>query len=155
MVLNLNSLSLFFSRQFLIIVTSALLILLSLPPFGLSLFYWIGITLFFYILLIDQTYKLKHIFIFFYLIQFISLIWIVQSFSSGGGGYLILGVILISFLAGFIAFLHLGSIQLIYYFFSREKFITFFIAFKFKYHRIIKRIYHWWVSMEPFCNHLF
>ena len=125
MVLNLNSLSLFFSRQFLIVVITAFLILLSLPPFGLSLFYWVGITFFFYLLLSDQTYKLKHIFIFFYLTQFISLIWIVQSFSSGGWGYLILGVVLISFLAGFIAFLHLGSIQLIYYFFREKNFLAF------------------------------
>ena len=104
MVLNPNSLSLFLSRQFLIIVVSTLLILLSLPPFGLSLSYWIGITLFFYFLLRDQTFKLKYIFIFFYFIQFISLIWIIQSFSSGGRGYLILGVILISFLAGLLHF---------------------------------------------------
>ena len=117
--------SLFLSRQFLTIVISALLILLSLPPFGISLSYWIGVTLFFYIILINRTYKLKHIFIFFYLIQFISLIWIIQSFSSGGGGYLILGVILISFLAGFIAFLHLGSIQLIYYFFRGKNLLSF------------------------------
>ena len=125
MVLNPNSLSLFYSRQFLIIVVSALLILLSLPPFGFSLSYWIGITLFFYFLLRDQTFKLKHIFIFFYFIQFISLIWIIQSFSSGGWGYLILGVILISFLAGFIAFLHLGSIQFIYYFFRGKNLLPF------------------------------
>ena len=125
MVLNPNSLSLFFSRQFLVIVFSALLILLALPPFGLSLSYWIGITLFFYFLLRDQAFKLKHIFIFFYFIQFISLIWIIQSFSSGGWGYLILGIILISFLAGFIAFLHLGSIQFIYYFFREKNVLPF------------------------------
>jgi len=125
MVLNPNSLSLPLSRQFLIIVISALLILLSLPPFGFSLSYWVGITLFFYFLLRNQTFKLKHIFIFFYIIQFISLIWIIQSFSSGGFGYLVLGVILISFLAGFIAFLHLGSIQFIYYFFREKNLLPF------------------------------
>src|SRR5210317_342799 len=146
MVLNPNSLSLFFSRQFLVIVVSALLILLSIPPFGFSLSYWIGISLFFYFLLRNQTFKLKHIFIFFYIIQFISLIWIIQSFSSGGFGYLVLvviliwiiqsfssggfgylvlGVILISFLAGFIAFLHLGSIQFIYYFFREKNILPF------------------------------
>jgi hypothetical protein len=121
-----------------------LLILLSLPPFGFSLSYWIGITLFFYFLLRNQTFKLKHIFIFFYFIQFISLIWIIQSFSSGGWGYLILGVILISFLAGFIAFLHLGSIQFIYYFFREKNLLPFLITFKSKHHRFIKRIYYWW-----------
>jgi len=125
MVLNPNSLPSFISRQFLIIVVSALLILLSLPPFGLSLSYWLGITLFFYFLLRDQTFKLKHTFIFFYFIQFISLIWIIQSFASGGWGYLILGVVLISFLAGFIAFLHLGSIQFIYYFFRGKNLLPF------------------------------
>jgi apolipoprotein N-acyltransferase len=125
MVLNPNSLSSFISRQFLIIVFSALLILLSLPPFGLSISYWLGITLFFYFLLRDQTFKLKHTFIFFYFIQFISLIWIIQSFASGSWGYLILGVVLISFLAGFIAFLHLGSIQFIYYFFRGKNLLPF------------------------------
>jgi apolipoprotein N-acyltransferase len=120
MVLNLNRLSLPLSRQFLIVVVSSFLILLSLPPFGISLFYWVGIILFFYFLIGDQAFHRKHIFIFFYLIQFISLIWIIQSFSSGGWGYLILGVILISFLAGFIAFLNYGSVQLINFFF-REK----------------------------------
>ena len=125
MVLNPNSLYSFISRQFLIIVVSALLVLLSLPPFGFSLSYWLGITLFFYFLLRDQTFKLKHTFIFFYFIQFISLIWIIQSFASGGWGYLILGVVLISFLAGFIAFLHLGSIQFIYYFFRGKNLLPF------------------------------
>ena len=128
MVLNLNSLSFLLSRRFLIVVVSALLILLSLPPFGISLFYWVGITLFFYFLLSDQYFSIKYIFVFFYLIQFISLIWIIQSFSSGGWGYSLLGVILISILSGFIAFLNLGSIQIIYYFF-REKSLLPFLLF--------------------------
>ena len=125
MVLNLNSLSFLLSRRFLIVVVSALLILLSLPPFGISLFYWVGITLFFYFLLSDQYFSIKYIFVFFYLIQFISLIWIIQSFSSGGWGYSLLGVILISILSGFIAFLNLGSIQLIYYFFREKNLLPF------------------------------
>ena len=125
MVLNLNSLSFLLSRRFLIVVVSALLILLSLPPFGISLFYWVGITLFFYFLLSDQYFSIKYIFVFFYLIQFISLIWIIQSFSSGGWGYSLLGVILISILSGFIAFLNLGSIQLIYYFFREKSLLPF------------------------------
>ena len=125
MVLNLNSLSFLLSRRFLIVVVSALLILLSLPPFGISLFYWVGITLFFYFLLSDQNFSIRYIFVFFYLIQFISLIWIIQSFASGGWGYSLLGVILISILSGFIAFLNLGSIQIIYYFFEKKAYCLF------------------------------
>ena len=61
----------------------------------------------------------KYYFYFFFIIQFISLSWIIQSFSSGGPGYLILGIFLIFVLASFIAFLNYVFIKLFLIYFNR------------------------------------
>ena len=63
--------------------------------------------------------KYKYYFFFFFIIQFISLSWIIQSFSSGGPGYLILGIFLIFVLASFIAFLNYVFIKLFLIYFNR------------------------------------
>jgi apolipoprotein N-acyltransferase len=62
----------------------------------------------------------RYYFSFFFIIQFLSLIWIIQSFSSGGRGYLILGIFLIFLLASFIAFLNYLFIKLTLIYFHQS-----------------------------------
>src|SRR6056300_1525627 len=62
----------------------------------------------------------RYYFFFFLIIQFLSLSWIIQSFASGGWGYLILGILLIILLASFIAFLNYLFIKLTFIFFHQS-----------------------------------
>ena len=154
MVLNLNSLSFILSRRFLIVVVSALLILLSLPPFGISLFYWVGITFFFYFLLSDQNFSIKYIFCFFLFnsIHQFDLDYSILCFWRVGVFTLRSHINFYSVRIYCIFKFRIDSINLL--FFSRKKLIAFFASFKLKHYRLIKRIYHWWLSMESFSNHL-
>ena len=93
-------------RPFILILICSFLILLSLPPFGISIFYWVGFSLFLLYVFTNINYSNRDIFLFFFIIHFISLSWIIQSFYSGGFGYLILGIILILILSSFISFLN-------------------------------------------------
>ena len=99
-------------RPFFLISFCSFLILLSLPPFGISIFYWAGLSLFLLSLIAKANSSKKIIFIFFFIVNFISLSWIIQSFYSGGLGYLILGIILIFLLASFISFLNFSIITI-------------------------------------------
>lgn len=113
------------TRPSFLIPTFALLIVLSLPPFGVSIFYWIGLSLFIITISDNALFKKNYIFLFFFLIQFVSLSWIIQSFASGGTYYLFLGIFLIFLLASFIALLNflLIKIILIYFFNTHLKYI--------------------------------
>ena len=101
-------------RPFLLVFVSAILILFSLPPFSISIFYWFGLSLFFFCLITKTVLTKRSIFLFFFIIQFISLSWIIQSFYSGGFFYLILGIILIFSLASFISFLNFSIVIFIF-----------------------------------------
>tara|TARA_Y100000996_G_scaffold413862_1_gene403146 strand:+ start:4630 stop:6057 length:1428 start_codon:yes stop_codon:yes gene_type:complete len=97
------------------------LILLSLPPFGFSILYWIGLVIFLYTLITNTSYSYRSVFIFFLIINFVSLSWIIQSFYSGGLGYLILGIVLVCILSSFIAFLNFSFIKISFYFFEQSQ----------------------------------
>ena len=101
-------------RPLILIFFCASLILLSLPPFGISIFYWISLSLFFLYLLNNNDFSKKIVFLFFFIFQFISLIWIVQSFYSGGSFYLILGIILVLALTSFISLINFFAVFLTY-----------------------------------------
>ena len=100
-------------RPFFLISFCSFLIILSLPPFGISIFYWAGLSLFLFSLATKVNFSKKIIFTFFFIINFISLSWIIQSFYSGGLGYFFLGIILILLLASFISFLNFSIINII------------------------------------------
>ena len=107
-------------RPFLLLPFCSLLILLSLPPFGISILYWIGLGIFLYTFISNTSYSYKSIFIFFLIINFVSLSWIIQSFYSGGFWYLILGIFLICLLSSFIAFLNFAFIKISFSFFDNS-----------------------------------
>ena len=100
-------------RPFFLISFCSILILFSLPPFGVSIFYWAGLSLFLFSLTTKVNFSKKIIFTFFFIIHFISLSWIIQSFYSGGLGYFFLGIILILLLASFISFLNFSVINIV------------------------------------------
>ena len=96
------------------------MILFSLPPFGISIFYWFGIGIFLYSFICNKLYTNKSIFTFFLIINFVSLSWIIQSFYSGGLGYLILGLFLVCLLSSFIAFLNFVLIKINFIYFKNS-----------------------------------
>ena len=100
-------------RPFFLISFCSILILFSLPPFGVPIFYWLGLSLFLFSLTTKVNFSKKIIFTFFFIINFISLSWIIQSFYSGGIGYFFLGITLILLLASFISFLNFSLINIV------------------------------------------
>ena len=125
MVLNLNNLLSSISRpSYLIIICSALYIF-SLPPFGISFFYYLSFVIFFLNILKSDVFFKKKIFYFFLVTQLVTLSWIIQSFYSGGIGYLFLGIILVSILSLFIAFLHYSATILILTFYKQKLLLIF------------------------------
>ena len=92
----------------------------SLPPFGVSVFYYISFSIIYYNILTNNNFSKKYIFYFFLFTQIITLSWITQSFYSGGFGYLLLGIILVGILSIFIAFLHYSATILILVTFKKK-----------------------------------
>ena len=116
---------------FVLILVSTFLILFSLPPFGISIFYWLGFSLFFFHLVSNTVSSKRFIFIFFFIINFISLSWIIQSFYSGGFFYLLLGIFLIFALALFISFLNFVIIIFIFKIFKTSELKYFLLPLSF------------------------
>ena len=108
-------------RPFFLISFCSILILFSLPPFGISIFYWAGLSLFLFSLTTKVNFSKRIIFTFFFIIHFISLSWIIQSFYSGGSGYFFLGIILILLLASFISFLNFSVINIVLKIFHKSQ----------------------------------
>ena len=124
-MLNLNNLLSSISRpSYLIIICSALYIF-SLPPFGISFFYYFSFVIFFLNILKSDVFFKKKIFYFFLVTQLFTLSWIIQSFYSGGIGYLFLGIILVSILSLFVAFLHYSATILILTFYKQKLLLIF------------------------------
>ena len=107
-------------RPYFFILLSAFFVVLSLPPFSISFLYWLGLSLFILVMAYNFINHHRYYFFFFLIIQFLSLSWIIQSFASGGWGYLILGILLIILLASFIAFLNYLFIKLTLIFYHQS-----------------------------------
>ena len=120
MVSNLNNLLPYLSRPINLIIIFSIVYVFSLPPFGVSIFYYISFSIIFYNILTNDNFSKKYIFYFFLFTQIITLSWITQSFYSGGFGYLILGIILVGVLSLFIAFLHYSATILILVTFKKK-----------------------------------
>ena len=113
------------SKSYLILTVLSFLYILALPPFGISIFYFLSVVGFLFFLLNNKNLKKKQIFFYFFLTQFISLSWIIQSFYTGGFGYLFLGLLLVFTLAAFIALLHFILILAVQRFYSNEIIVIF------------------------------
>ena len=120
MVSNLNNLLPYLSRPINLIIIFSIVYVFSLPPFGVSVFYYISFSIIYYNILTNDNFSKKYIFYFFLFTQIITLSWITQSFYSGGFGYLFLGIILVGVLSIFIAFLHYSATILILVTFKKK-----------------------------------
>ena len=119
-VSNLNNLLPYLSRPINLIIIFSIVYVFSLPPFGVSVFYYLSFSIIFYNILTNDNFSKKYIFYFFLFTQIITLSWITQSFYSGGFGYLFLGIILVGVLSLFIAFLHYSATILILVTFKKK-----------------------------------
>ena len=141
MVSNLNNLLPYLSRPINLIFIFSIVYVFSLPPFGVSIFYYVSFSIIFFNILTNDNFSKKYIFYFFLFTQIITLSWITQSFYSGGFGYLLLGIILVGVLSIFIAFLHYSATILILVSFKKKITTDFLITTRFIYSRNTKGIY--------------
>ncbi len=120
MVSNPNNILPYLSRPISLIIICSIFYIFSLPPFGVSVFYYLSLSIIFYNILTNNNFSKKKIFYFFLLTQIITLSWITQSFYSGGIGYLFLGIILVGVLSVFIALLLYSATILILVTFKKK-----------------------------------
>ncbi|MDB9776766.1 apolipoprotein N-acyltransferase [Alphaproteobacteria bacterium] len=107
MVLKLNSVSPTNKYLFLLVPLSSVFYFLSLPPFSVSPLYLVSFIIIFYHYLSNKNFKLKFLYIFFFLNYFLSLIWISKSFQTGGIFYTLLGFMMVFLLANLLALLNI------------------------------------------------
>jgi len=131
-------LNLTFSKSYLILTALSFLYIFSLPPFGISIFYFLSVSGFLYFLIHNKNIQKKQIFFYFFLAQFISLSWIIQSFYTGGLGYLVLGLLLVITLASFVACLHFIVIFFVQRLYPNEIVIIFLLPLSFTIVEILK-----------------